>query len=525
MIEQLESAKIRKTIVDWAKHDPKIQKITDDILDNFVANTKNLWFCEEDYLSAGESVPTENDNLSVMDLYYTKEIKDDDLSFLSWFLGWCDYVRINVNQEPYITHKWFERLNHILNMASKHARRNWLSTWYFRNSFGEKGMDIMDYVWAPIEKEIDGKMVTIPSPKKWKIYFRVKTKEQYLQLIKKLTSPDSAPFFDKERDWVFLKNIVDLWYLWRNEVYSQKRKLFQYVITDIFWKFFHHEFSDFSVNTDTHGDHGHTITESFDCVVGGEKVEVTLTWNVKSEKSTVDKLMREKTATATNDIIRFQLKFKNHRQMVNGLNDFVNFYLNNNWRVFDHEPWDFWNLKWVDKNALNSINTNNLEHINDLQDWKAKDFIKHIEYNRKKWSSNYRDMKLIVPVNVKWTVFNIEVKFVTQDYDMENDRWYSSHVILKWLEKIATLSRHKKYVTTRDVENIVQEIIKDWPELEDQIWEWNKKILADELYSYLLDKCEKINIPGHETVYLLKWVKETLNNEGFWPHIQPTNND
>ena len=41
MIEQLESAKIRKTIVDWAKHDPKIQKITDDILDNFVANTKN----------------------------------------------------------------------------------------------------------------------------------------------------------------------------------------------------------------------------------------------------------------------------------------------------------------------------------------------------------------------------------------------------------------------------------------------------------------------------------------------------
>ena len=116
MIEQLESAKIRKTIVDWAKYDPKIQKITDDILDNFVDNTKNLWFCEEDYLSAGESVPTENDNLSVMDLYYTKEIKDDDLSFLSWFLGWCDYVRINVNQEPYITHKWFKRLNHILNI-------------------------------------------------------------------------------------------------------------------------------------------------------------------------------------------------------------------------------------------------------------------------------------------------------------------------------------------------------------------------------------------------------------------------
>ena len=33
----------------------------------------------------------------------------------------------------------------------------------------------------------------------------------------------------------------------------------------------------FSVNTDTHGDHGHTITESFDCNIGDENVEVTLT--------------------------------------------------------------------------------------------------------------------------------------------------------------------------------------------------------------------------------------------------------
>lgn len=515
---------IREVIVNWAKKDPKIQKITDEILNNFVENTKNWWFFEEDYLSAGVSVPTENDNLSVMDLYYTKEIKDDDLSFLSWFLWWWNYVRTNANWEPYITHKWCERLNHILNMASKHARRNWLSTAYFRKSFGKDGMDIMDYVWAPIEKEKDGQIVTIPSSKKWKIYFRIKTKEQYLQLLKKLTSTNNASFFDKERDGVFLKNIVDLGYLWRNEVYSQKRKLFQYVITDIFWKFFNHEFSDFLVETDSHWDHGHTITESFDCIIGGEQVEATLTGNVKSEKSTVDKLMREKRANATNDIIRFQLKFKNHREMANGLHDFINFYLNNYWHVFDHEPWDLWNLQWVDKNALNSKNINNVSHINELPDWEAKNFIKQIEYNRKKWSSNYRDMKLIVPVNIKWNIFNVEVKFVTQDYDIENDRGYSSHVILKWLEKIATLSRHKKYVTMNDIENIVDEIVKDWPELEDQIWDWDRNALYDELISYLLDRCEKINIPGHETVYLLKWVKETLSKEQFRPYIKVEDN-
>ena len=87
-------------------------------------------------------------------------------------------------------------------------------------------------------------------------------------------------------------------------------------------------------------------------------------------------------------------------------------------------------------------------------------------------------------------------------------KWYKAYYLHS---EIATMERW--------------EIIKEWPELEDQIWEWNKKILFDELFSYLLDRCEKINIPGHETVYLLKWVKETLNNEGFWPHIQPTNND
>jgi hypothetical protein len=210
--------------------------------------------------------------------------------------------------------------------------------------------------------------------------------------------------------------------------------------------------------------------------------------------------------------------------MVNGLHDFIKFYLNNYWHVFDHEPWDLWNLQWVDKNALNSKNINNVSHINELPDWEAKNFIKQIEYNRKKWSSNYRDMKLIVPVNIKWNIFNVEVKFVTQDYDIENDRGYSSHVILKWLEKIATLSRHKKYVTMNDIENIVDEIVKDWPELEDQIWDWDRNALYDELISYLLDRCEKINIPGHETVYLLKWVKETLSKEQFRPYIKVEDN-
>ena len=101
---------IREAIVNWAKKDPKIQKITNEILNNFVENTKKWWFFEEDYLSAGKTLPDENNNLSVMDLYYTKEIEDNDLSFLSWILGGSYYVRKNVDWESYITPGWFDYL-------------------------------------------------------------------------------------------------------------------------------------------------------------------------------------------------------------------------------------------------------------------------------------------------------------------------------------------------------------------------------------------------------------------------------
>ena len=93
----------REIIVRSAQNSNNVKIVTDNIFQLFESNTKAWWFSEEDYLNAGKEIPQENKDLSVMDLYYWKEIKDDDLSFLSWFLWWWEYVRQNVDWEPYIT--------------------------------------------------------------------------------------------------------------------------------------------------------------------------------------------------------------------------------------------------------------------------------------------------------------------------------------------------------------------------------------------------------------------------------------
>ena len=520
----------REAIVKSAKNNDKINAVTDNIFALFESNTKTWWFSDQDYINAGKEVPQENKDLSVMDLYYSKEIKDDDLSFLSWFLWWGEYVRKNVDGEPYITHEWLVKLNNILDMASKHARRKWLWTSYFRKSFWkecfwiewpQKWLDIMDYVWE--EREIvdkDWNKKQLSNSRIWKIYFRIKDKEDYLKLLDFLTSKNND-FALNEQNGFFLKNIVALWYLWRNDAYLQKRKLFQYLITDVFWKFFNYKFNDVLVNTDVHWDHGHNIRETFMWKIGWKEAEITLNWNVKSERSTIDKIMREKTANATNDIIRFQLTFSNHEELVGWLYDFLEFYMKDFWHVFDHEMGEFWNIQCVDKGGLESENKYFTKHIDQLPSWAIKDFINNKSNNRKGGSSiDYRDVKLIVPVKLKWIPFNVEIKFVTKDYEIFNDRWYSSHAILKWAEMIESICRHKKFITEKEIKNIVSDIIQESPELVDQIAKWDKEALHSELLEYFMNKCEKINIPGHKTVYMFKDIKDTLTKYSFWPHVK-----
>lgn len=511
----------REAIVNSAKNSDKITKLTDNIFAVFESNTKTWWFSDQDYINAGKEVPQENQDLSVMDLYYGKEIKDDDLSFLSWFLWWWEYVRINVDWQPYITHEWLVKLNNVLDMASKHARRKWLGTAYFRKIFWKDWLDVMDYVWEDrVVSDENWNQKQLQNSWSWKIYFRIKNKEDYLKLLDFITS-QNHDFSLREKNGFFLKNIVALWYLRRNDAYLQKRKLFQYLITDVFWKFFQYKFNDVLVNTDVHWDHGHNITETFMWNIRWKQAEITLNWNVKSERSTIDKIMREKKANATNDILRFQLTFTNHEELVGGLYDFLEFYINDSWHVFDHEIGDFGSLKWVDKWWLESENKFYSSHIDSLPEWQIKNFIKNINYNRKKWSSNdYKDVKLIVPVNLKWIPFNVEIKFVTKDFETFNDRWYSSHAILKWAEMIESICRHKKFITENEIKQIVSDIIQESPELIDQIAKWNEKALHEELFEYFMNKCEKINIPGHKTVYMFKDIKDTLTKYSFWPHVK-----
>ena len=515
----------REAIVKSAKESDKIKLVTDNIFSLFESDTKTWWFSEQDYLNAGKDVPQENKDLSVMDLYYWKEIKDDDLSFLSWFLWWWEYIRKNVDWEPYITHEGIVRLNNVLDMASKHARRHGLWTSYLIKNFWKNWLDIMDFVWE--DREIIDENW---NPKKiqkswvWKIYFRIKDKEDYLKLLSFLTSQDHE-FSLNEKNWFFLKNIVALWYLWRNDAYQQKRKLFQYLTTDVFWKFFGHKFSNPMVDMDIHGEHWHNITETFMWNTNWKSTEITLKWNVKSEKSTIDKIMREKKANATNDIIRFQLTFTNHKELMYWLYDFLKFYKEDTWHVFDHGAEDLWNLKWFDKWCLESENKFYSAHLNILPEWDISDFIKNINYSRKKWSStDYKDVKLIVPVKLKWTPFNVEIKFVTKDYETFNDRWYSSHAILKWAEMIEFICRHKKFITEHEIRKIVDDIIKESPELIDQISKWDEESLHEELFDYFINKCEKINIPGHNTVYMFKDIKDTLTKYSFWPHVKVSDN-
>lgn len=524
----------REAIVKSAKDSDKIKTVTDNIFQLFESDTKAWWFSDQDYINAGKEIPQENKDLSVMDLYYWKEIKDDDLSLLSWFLWGWEYVRKNVDWEYYITHEWLVKLNNILDMASKHARRKWLWTSYFRKNFWKesywvewpkKWLDIMDFVWE--NRSISDENWSIKSIQNswaWKVYFRIKNKEDYLKLLDFLTT-QNKDFSLNEKNGFFLKNVVALWYLWRNDAYLQKRKLFQYLITDVFWKFFNYKFNDVLVNTDVHWDHWHNITETFMGNIGWKDAEITLNWNVKSERSTINKIMREKKANATNDIIRFQLTFSNHDELVHGLYDFLNFYKNDSWHVFDHGTDSFWSLMWFDKWCLNSENRFYNAHLENLPNWDIKDFIKNINYNRKKWSSSdYKDVKLIVPVILKWIPFNVEIKFVTKDYETFNDRGYSSHAILKWAEMIESICRHKKFITEYEIKKIVDDIIQESPELIDQISKWNEEDLHEELFDYFINKCEKINIPWHKTVYMFKDIKDTLTKYSFWPHIKEEDN-
>lgn len=517
----------REIIVRSAQNSNNVKIVTDNIFQLFESNTKAWWFSEEDYLNAGKEVPQENKDLSVMDLYYWKEIKDDDLSFLSWFLWWWEYVRQNVDWEPYITDEWLKQLNYILDMASKHARRHGLWATYFRKVFWEDWLDLMSFEW-------EEKLVKRPNwweemaelKGSWKVFFHINNKEEYLKLLKFLTSENEDNFLLTEENWFFLKHIVAMWYLSRNDAYTKRRRLFHYSTTDIFWKFFNHEFRPPQVDINAHWDHGNNITETFMWNINWKPTEITLRWNIKSERSTMDKIMREKKANATNDIIRFQLTFTNHEELVRWLYDFLEFYMKDSWHVFDHENGDFGNLKWFDKWGLRSQNDFFEKHIKDLPDWQVKTFIESIKNNRKEWSStDYRDVKVIVPVVLKWIPFNMEIKFVTKDYEAFNDRWYSSHAILKWAEKIEFICRHKKFITENWIKRIVNEVIQESPELIDQIANWDEEALHEELFKYFVNKCEKLNIPGQKTAYIFKDIQDTLNKYSFIPDFPEEQDD
>lgn len=441
-----------------------------DVQDPYHEVPRSSTLSDQDSAVSPVPVPQKS-GLTGLDLYYIPHLIDDhDLVYLDGLLG-KNRRLISIDHasgKRIISQDGYTKLNYFLDMAAKHSLKHGMGIAFFRTT-------LKDWCHTKWDKR----------DKKEKVFFHITSQEEYEALVSFLTSGQQ-----EQKSGLFLKNLICFSDLDNNEVYQNRRTLFQYLITDVFSKLFDEDIP-ITVKTNTrYKEHNHSIDHRFRMQIGEEKLNLRLLGNIKGQNSLLDKNRRSReysSVDAINDMIRFQIVCDTHQQLVNTLCYFIAFYQQHGGEYFLPDPL-LEKIQIKDKGLINSTRHAYRERVGTIENDLIRGFVAQaLQQKDIKGEKGYKDTKLLVPVTMKGKLFTIEVKFVLGNRQETNERGLNRHEVLKLKQKIELRCRDQKFLSAERIRWQCKQLVeKECPAIMEDIAPENNEEAVDILYDHVI---------------------------------------
>ena len=531
---------VSKAIVEAIKNDEKKKWINDVLTLQTV----------EDVSSRVYPTQTEKlyDTISEMDAYYIPEdlnLSDEDLyKILNWLLCRPQYFGRNFNnpKERIITNDWLRRINYILNCAARHTMRQMeeaatlhseahikslskgkKETWFWNpeQKKGKNKQPALDRYWLWYFKNNFRERVQIgdsPKDQKHKVFFHVTSLDDYLSLARSLLSSQKEKkdkywnlsyidksFAIKQKDWLFIKNILAFSDMERNDAYTWKRTHFPQIIREIFYPLLQIKYTGTEAKTKELPNHEFEFSSDFSIKAYGRDLKWNFIFCTKSQSSMMDKSRRDVNYSANKDLqdmIRWSIIMENHEDLIYIMHYIAKYFIQNpEWNldhsIFDNETqkweseaswfnpelWKLWNLLIKDKWILNTNIPNWKNDLKKLPVWTrpsakkdfkdftnnelnraATQFLIKASQNDDRKSTNskkYVDAKYIIPTAMRPNLMPIELKFLVEWNAEKNNQWLQDHRIMRLKQQIKLRSRDEKHISASKIKYEMNLLLQD----------------------------------------------------------------
>lgn len=531
---------VSKAIVDAIKNDEKKKGINDALTLQTV----------EDVSSRVYPTQTEKlyDTISEMDAYYIPEdlnLSDEDLyKILNWLLCRPQYFWRNLDnpKERIITNDWLRRLNYILNCAARHTMRQMEEAATIHSEAHIKSLSKgkkETWFWNPEQKKWKNKQPALdrywlwyfknnfkertqigdsPKDQKHKVFFHVTSLDDYLSLARSLLSSQKEKkdkywnisyidksFAIKQKDWLFIKNILAFSDMERNDAYTWKRTHFPQIIREIFYPLLQIKYTGTEAKTKELPNHEFEFSSDFSIKAYGRDLKWNFIFCTKSQSSMMDKSRRDVSYSANKDLqdmIRWSIIMEDHEDLIFMMHYIAKYFIQNpEWNldhsIFDNETqkweseaswfnpefWKLWNLLIKDKWILNTNIPNWKSDLKKLPAWTrpsakkdfkdftnnelnraATQFLIKASQNDDRKSTNskkYVDAKYIIPTAMRPNLMPIELKFLVKWNAEKNEQWLQDHRIMRLKQQITLRSRDEKHVSANKIKYEMNLLLQD----------------------------------------------------------------
>lgn len=531
---------VSKAIVEAIKNDEKKKWINDVLTLQTV----------EDVSSRVYPTQTEKlyDTISEMDAYYIPEdlnLSDEDLyKILNWLLCRPQYFGRNLNnpKERIITNDWLRRLNYILNCAARHTMRQMEEAATIHSEAHIKSLSKgkkETWFWNPEQKKWKNKQPALdrywlwyfknnfkertqigdsPKDQKHKVFFHVTSLDDYLSLARSLLSSQKEKkdkywnisyidksFAIKQKDWLFIKNILAFSDMERNDAYTWKRTHFPQIIREIFYPLLQIKYTGTEAKTKELPNHEFEFSSDFSIKAYGRDLKWNFIFCTKSQSSMMDKSRRDVSYSANKDLqdmIRWSIIMEDHEDLIFMMHYIAKYFIQNpEWNldhsIFDNETqkweseaswfnpefWKLWNLLIKDKWILNTNIPNWKSDLKKLPAWTrpsakkdfkdftnnelnraATQFLIKASQNDDRKSTNskkYVDAKYIIPTAMRPNLMPIELKFLVKWNAEKNEQWLQDHRIMRLKQQITLRSRDEKHVSANKIKYEMNLLLQD----------------------------------------------------------------
>ncbi len=531
---------VSKAIVDAIKNDEKKKGINDALTLQTV----------EDVSSRVYPTQTEKlyDTISEMDAYYIPEdlnLSDEDLyKILNWLLCRPQYFWHNLDnpKERIITNDWLRRLNYILNCAARHTMRQMEEAATIHSEAHIKSLSKgkkETWFWNPEQKKWKNKQPALdrywlwyfknnfkertqigdsPKDQKHKVFFHVTSLDDYLSLARSLLSSQKEKkdkywnisyidksFAIKQKDWLFIKNILAFSDMERNDAYTWKRTHFPQIIREIFYPLLQIKYTGTEAKTKELPNHEFEFSSDFSIKAYGRDLKWNFIFCTKSQSSMMDKSRRDVSYSANKDLqdmIRWSIIMEDHEDLIFLMHYIAKYFIQNpEWNldhsIFDNETqkweseaswfnpefWKLWNLLIKDKWILNTNIPNWKSDLKKLPAWTrpsakkdfkdftnnelnraATQFLIKASQNDDRKSTNskkYVDAKYIIPTAMRPNLMPIELKFLVKWNAEKNEQWLQDHRIMRLKQQITLRSRDEKHVSANKIKYEMNLLLQD----------------------------------------------------------------